>query len=394
MFMSFYLPEKWANKTIASLLLAIALGFSAAISYAADNEDNVDYLALAGLLIQDKNYDKAANALAKVSEKDVADKPRYYTLRGLINLNTEQYEKAVNDFNAAVLAGQEKDFIHLYLAQSYFYLEKYQLVISELDRSGKLAADNPATYLMRSQAYWKLEQHENAWQVLDDGQVKFAGNGMFLRQKVFMLMELGLYQQAVETGNQYLSEYKAAAVDYVAIGSALLSAGETDEALKFLEKAIVLFPDDEKPRLALAHAYVAKKDMNVAADIMLDVATRNSHFVTDASELYRRAGRNHKALNLAMYASNQKNKLKQRLAIYLQAGLVDNIKAMEEDLYRSGLLKDDEVVYALAYALFRAGRFGAAEDYLSKIKKGDTFRKAMSLRKAMADCQTSRWKCY
>jgi len=379
-------------KLVQGFLLLASL--SSVPAFAKD-EEKIDYLALAGLLIQDKNYEKASNALAKINEKDESlDKPRFYTLRGLVNLNTELFENAVNDFSTAILSGQKEKFIHLYLAQAYFYLERYQLVITELDRAGELALDNPATYLMRSQSYWKMEQHELAWNALDLGLEKFPENGAFMRQKVFMLMELGLYQQAVETGNVYVTKYKAAALDYVAIGTSLLKARQSNEALMFLEKAALLFPENEKARLALAHAYVAKKELHVAADIMQDVATKNSRYVTDASELYRRAGRNHKALNLAMYASNQKDKLKQRLAIYLQAGLVDNIKAMEDDLYRSGLLKNDDVIYALAYALFRSGRFGAAEDYLSQIKKGDTFRKAMSLRKAMSDCQTSRWKCY
>lgn len=361
----------------------------------AEQEDKVNYLALAGLLIQDKSYDKAANVLAKINIADNAlDKPRFYTLRGLTNLNTELYEEAVEDFNLAILSGQKEKFIHLYLAQAYFYLHQYQLAITELDRSEELATENPATYLMRSQAYWEMGQHEDAWAALDQGQIKFKGNGVFARQKVFMLMELGLYQQAIETGNHYLQTFKAAALDYVAIGSSLLKAGKINDALKFLEKASLLFPENEKSRLALAHAYVSKKKLNVAADIMQAVAVKNDQYVTDASELYRRSGRNHKALSLAMYASDQKNKLKQRLAIYLQAGLIDNIKAMEDDLYRSGLLDNDDVIYAMAYALFRSGRFELAEDYLRKIKKGDTFKKAMSLRKAMTDCQVSRWKCY
>lgn len=391
---------KWAKSvriikvTIIKHLIGI-LAISISLYAVAENEEKIDYLALAGLLIQDKNYDKASNALAKVNEADEGlDKPRFYTLRGLINLNTELYDNAVKDFNTAILSGQKEKFIHLYLAQAYFYLEQFQLVIIELNRSGELAAKTPVTYLMRSQAHWKLQQHELAWSALDQGEIKFPEKGLFHRQKVFMLMELGLYQQAVETGNLYLTKFSATALDYVAIGSSLLKAGQYDDALIFLEKAALLFPKNEKTKLALAHAYVSKKELNVAADIMQDVATQNSQYVTDASELYRRAGRNHKALSLAMYASNQKNKLKQRLAIYLQAGLIDNIKAMEDDLERSGLLKNDDVIYAMAYALFRSGRFESAEDYLSKIKKGDTFRKAMSLRKAMNDCQLSRWKCY
>ncbi|MCK4709918.1 MAG: hypothetical protein KAU21_14965, partial [Gammaproteobacteria bacterium] len=273
-------------------------------------------------------------------------------------------------------------------------LGKYRTTISDLDRAGEAASKLPVAHLMRAHSYWNLKETDNAWQVLTNAETVFPENNSFTRQKIFFLLKLGLYQQVVETGNLYLVKYKAQAADYVAIGLGLLKAGEREKALLFLEKAGILFPGDGKVKLALAHTYAGNKQFNVAADLLTEVAIVNNKYVTDASELYRRAGRSMKALQIGMYSENEEKKLKQRLAIYLQAGLVDNIRALEDDLYRTGLIKKDDIRYALAYAMYRTGSYESAEEHLNKIRDSKIFRKAVSLRQAINECRVSLWKCY
>ena len=66
---------------------------------------------------------------------------------------------------------------------------------------------------------------------------------------------------------------------------------------------------------------------------------------------------------------------------------------MDGDLRRTGLIDDEDIRYALAYAVFKTGEFDTAELYLQKLERPDLFRKAAELRRAIQDCAEDRWKC-
>ena len=65
----------------------------------------------------------------------------------------------------------------------------------------------------------------------------------------------------------------------------------------------------------------------------------------------------------------------------------------EPDEYGRRMLPPREAAYAIAYALFKTGEFGAAERHLAVLTRADLFRKAAELRRAMQDCRKDRWKC-
>ena len=66
---------------------------------------------------------------------------------------------------------------------------------------------------------------------------------------------------------------------------------------------------------------------------------------------------------------------------------------MDRDLRRTGLMADEDILYALAYAEFKTGDFETAEQHLQKLTRPDLFRKAAELRRAMQDCSGDRWQC-
>jgi hypothetical protein len=66
---------------------------------------------------------------------------------------------------------------------------------------------------------------------------------------------------------------------------------------------------------------------------------------------------------------------------------------MERDLTRLGLLDDEDIRYALAYAYFKNGDFESTERQLQQLTRPDLFRKAAELRSAMQDCAEDRWQC-
>ena len=66
---------------------------------------------------------------------------------------------------------------------------------------------------------------------------------------------------------------------------------------------------------------------------------------------------------------------------------------MESSLYRTGLLEDQDVRYALAYALFSSRRFADANKHLDHLKNAELFRKGTELRRLMEVCKTEPWQC-
>jgi hypothetical protein len=71
----------------------------------------------------------------------------------------------------------------------------------------------------------------------------------------------------------------------------------------------------------------------------------------------------------------------------------DLVAGMGDALYRNGLLENQDIRYAHAYALYRTGDFKASQQQLTKLTRPDLFRKATELRKAMDKCADAKWRC-
>ena len=125
-------PHKTLN--VFACILIYALAFSANAE-----EVKVDYMSLTALMIKEGDYVRAGEAIEKVDQKDEKlDRKRFYTLHGIISLNKELYSKSIGEFDSAIAAGQENKIIHVYLAQAYMGLEKYEQALSHLSKTGDL----------------------------------------------------------------------------------------------------------------------------------------------------------------------------------------------------------------------------------------------------------------
>jgi tetratricopeptide (TPR) repeat protein len=357
-------------------------------------EDEVDYLDLAALMLRDGNLDRAVVALDQVDlSTDDVDLLRYYTLRGLAHIRRNEPAPAVDALRQAIAIGEVQSTLYVYLAQALFQLERYREVLDALDRGGEELVGIASIFHMRAQCHWLLDEPAMALAVLDQASERFPGEPGFLRRKVFFLIELGLFREAVQLGRQYLQQSEGRKDDYVAFGAALGAVGETDEALVLLEQARLKFPGDPEIGKVLARSYFNQGRINAAADLVLEASMADPTLVSEAAELYRRAGRTSRALMLNGQIADQPTKLKQRLAILLELQRFEQAATMDEELRRVGLLEDEDIRYALAYALFKAGDFQAAETHLQKLARPDLFRRAAELRRAMQDCAEEPWLC-
>jgi tetratricopeptide (TPR) repeat protein len=381
------------NLLLRRALLILAL-LSLAPALPAD-EDEVDHLALASLLVRDGKYDRASTEYAKVdpAQEDL-DLIQYHTVGGLIALNRQEPARAITAFEAAVAAGQTEPSIYLYLAQAQFTLERYADVIRTLDRAGAAIEAMPAVWLMRAQAHWLQQQRQRALDVLAEGAARFPANLSFPRRQVFFLIELGYYQAASDLGSRYLAKATdAKEEDYLAIGSALRRAKQPDAAIRFLEAARLRFGPGENLTKQLAAVWLDRGMPLVAAELMHGAAQQNPALLPEAAELFRRAKQPQRALLLNAGISDQRVKLKQRVGLLLELGRYAEVLAMETALTRTGLIAEEEIRYAVAFSNYRNGDFEATERHLQKLTKPDLFRKATELRKLMSDCAEQRWQC-
>ncbi|MGB0515292.1 MAG: hypothetical protein ACPGJE_10680, partial [Wenzhouxiangellaceae bacterium] len=290
--------------------------------------------------------------------------------------------------------GQDEPVIWLYLAQAYFGQQQYSQTLNALDRAGPEATRVPSVFLMRAQAHWELEQFPEAWRVLGQGREAFPDRASeFARRQVFLLVDQGLYQEAADQGLAFLETEQATVGDAVAIGNALRETGQYRQAAIILEKARLGAPDNADLGKVLAHVYLSQEQTLAAAEVMRRAALADPELVTDAAELFRRAGWLVQALTLNAQVLDQAKKLKQRLAILLEMNRFEQAAGMGTDLERAGLLGDEDIRYALAYALFKAGRFDESEQHLQQLTRSDLFRRAVELRRAMEQCADSPWMC-
>lgn len=404
-----------APKTAVMALLAavLAAGWVHAplASAARDRDDEeaveIDYVALAARLLRDGHVDRAASALTQVDQKDpLLDKRRFQSLRGLLALKQQDYRTGVKAFRAAIAAKPPADEVaagnvrkgpepelFLYLAQAHFGLKEYKQTLTALRKGGPTLADEPTVYLMRAQSSWELKRPSGAFSALQSGAKRFPERAEFPRMRVFYLVELCLFQEALVAGQAYLTRADAEPTDYVAVAEALRKGNQPGRAGLILEQAHLRFPANETILLALAHTYIDRERPLAAAGILEDASRLNPKYTVEAAELYKEAGRAELALALNARVSDQAAKYKQRLAVLLQLERYEMVGAMAAALGRVGLLKDEQVRYALAYGYYKAGDFEAAEQHLKLLKDPKLFESANQLRRAMERCAQSGWEC-
>jgi tetratricopeptide (TPR) repeat protein len=360
-----------------------------------DQAPEVDHVELAAVLISDGHYDRAERVLSQVEPEALSQekRARYHLFLGLIRLRARAYLAAIESFDKAIEDGQNGDIMFVYLAQCYYHTGQWEMTARSVDNAAEQGAGVPELQLMKAHALIELERRAEAWDVLERGARRFPGRPEFLRQQTFLLVNLELYQAAMEVGLEYLERISPEASDYVAIAMAFRQGQRPDEAIRFLEQARLLFPDDERIIATLASAYADVEMEEAAADLLQRSAENHPEFIAQSAELYRRSGSLTRALYMNARVEDQKEKFKQRASILLDQQRFEEVANMGDRLERIGLLEDQNLVYALAYANFKAGAFHDSERYIKRIDDPRLFEHATQLRQIIARCERDPAEC-
>ncbi len=351
-------------------------------------------LRVVSLLLKDGHHERAAATLATVAPTTPGlDRARYHTLDGLLALRRGHHLQASRALEAALAAGQKEQSAFLLLAQARFGLGRYRDALAAIDRAGALASQHAGAHVLRAQCHWRLGDRGAAWRALQAGLRLFPRDRELQRQHLLLLVDLGLYQQATSAGLAWLGRAAAGAGDYLAIAEALSRSKQPARAILILEQARLCFPENELVLKQLARSYLGDRKPLAAAELLARAAHRVPEYRLEAAELYRRAGQLYTALHHNEQASDQKGKVRQRLGILIDLQRFEEAAAMGPRLSRLGLLTDENIVYALAYALFQTRRFDEAEHHLRRLTRSELFARGVQLRRAMEVCRRKPQEC-
>lgn len=402
-------------------------------------EESIDHIALATMMFYDGNYKKALSELqlAKESHTDI-DWLKYHSIKGLIYLKDEKYAPAITALKSAIAATHTKVYkapvkekkerkylfslgnkkekvpevksaipafnpeklrrekieeLYMYLSQAYYRNSQYLLAVNALDKAGKRGRESAGHFTLRAECYWKAGKKNHAIAALNRGAKLFPKDATLLKQKFYYYTDLKLYQSAIEAAKAYMKKMPASDQEYISLGQMLLSVGEYNEALKVLEEAKMHFPTSAKIHILLGHLY-NKKDMPHTTAQLFEVASyHDKKYLAEASEMYRRSGDLAHALYLNSKLRDNAEKTKQKVAIYVDRGEFEKVIGLKDALGRYGLLKDDRMRYALAYAYYVVKDYDNAEKHLKKIEDNELFSKATIIRKNIEKCRENPLEC-
>lgn len=368
------------------MLLASAFARPRAVS-----EDRV---ALAGLLVRDGDWERAATVLGEIDPAAHGiDLTRYWTLRGLVDLHEDRPKEAASAFGQALATATEgRELLEMHLARAWLAAEEPRSALEALDRTGEVGQGLPGSWLLRAEADVALERFDAAWTALEAGAARFPDQADLRRQQVFLLVRLGLYREARARGEVLLARPDTDADDAVAIAEALRRGGETTEATTILEAALLRDGGDRDLLVQAARSAIDDGQPRNAGRFLERATVVDPALALEAAEAYRRSGDLDAALRMNGEVADPVAKARQRLGLLLEAESWDRAVALEDRLVRLGLAEDDGVGYGLGYAWFRIGDLARAERWLQGISDPDAFRRATELRQVMAACDPT-WGC-
>lgn len=358
------------------------------------NQPKVDQLQLASVLINDGYYDRAIEVLKEVDLEQV-DKQKFYILFGFANYKIGNYKDAANMFEKAYSYGNTDKTLVLYIIDSYYRLKDWQKTVDWIDAAREHTYKDPKFYLIKIEAYKNMSDYTKLLSTLDEGIEKFETERLvFYRVKFYTLMELKLYSSAMEVAEKLLEEKAVTTDDYVAVAKAFFQNGEYDKAIELLEKAYLLYPEDEKVLVSLANNYYKKGIYYWSAYFFEKAAKIDPKYYKDAAEVYRKAGMYQRAIDMNALVADRDEKLKQRIGILIDMKRCSQVVGLEDIVKASDVYKDDNIKYAIAYCLYATDRLEKAESYLKQITQDSVYKKAVQLLQIIDRCKKSSEYCY
>lgn len=375
---------------IIKLILLISLSSYAALDARYDDYDSFE---LVQVLIDDGKLDLARKELDGLSREEKRD-ARFDLLNGVISYKKSLYADSIDPLKRAAFAVQSENakVRDLYLGRAYYFLERNELCAKTFKNGiqSSLAKDEDTIFYATCER--RNQSADKAWALLSAA-IKRAPTLALLQAASELLLSEKLANVAKDINLQWLALYSKQSSDFIAVAEIFNKHKDTDGRLAVLEMGRVKHPLDLDLNLHLNQIYY-EKGMLLAVEEGFARATQvDSKYAYHAAEINRQVGRYERSQFFNASIPDERERLKQKLAIYVDKGQFALIASMEPALQRTSLINDDEVRYALAYSLVRSGQYTRPMQYLAKITNKDFLEKTVLLRNALAECVEKNTSC-
>lgn len=370
------------------ILLITFLSFSYAALDA--RYDDFEGFELVRALVDDNKLDLAEKELADL-KSDVAP---YSYWSGVVNYKKEKFEDARRFLEKANFDKTHNDYEKrdLYLARTEKQLKDFRNCANIFSRVEKSTYYTESDAILHAECFENSQQIDKAWKIYAE-RISSSKNIDILMATDTFLFSQKLISLATQISLDWLAVHAKQSSDFLSISDLFQKMNLTQGRLAVLEMARVKYPLDVDINLSLNQIYYEKGMLLAVEEGFSRAALTDGKYAYHTAEINRQAGRYERSLYFNSRITDEKERLKQKLAIYVDKGQFALIASLEPILQRSPLINDDEVRYALAYSLVRSGEYKRPLQYLAKITNKDFLEKTVILRNALTECVATNTVC-
>lgn len=371
---------------ISLILVFSALQVRGFVSDPAYDELESDELVSA--LIKDGKLDLAWTELKKPGLKKT-NTSRYQLLLGQYYFARGEWKKSIDALDS-VPTGSDKLLADVVCGRSYFQLKSYRRCAAAYKLVSLLPTEQDVIF--KASCEFEEKNYSASLESLKAGQTLFSSFAIE-RELVAQQIRLQLVHEALVRTLNWFGRHSAFPSQYLDVAENFHQRGHSDAAIAVLETGRSVYPSHLDINLTLSQLYFQKNLLLASEEGFARAAREDSKYFYHAAEVNRQLGRFQRAQFFNGFIVDPKEKIKQKIATYVDSGKFPMIASLETTLRRSDLSADDEIKYALAYSLVKMGQIESPLTYLSSITKPELVEKSMALRKALIECQAKDGVC-
>jgi tetratricopeptide (TPR) repeat protein len=350
--------------------------------------DDLEGVALIRALLKDGKLELAKEEIQLLESKDVV---QYRLLIGQWFFQKGEWKESLKNLSLIQDRTLQPE-AQLWMARNYFQMKNFEKCIQNYQHLVGVAFATENDFVSKSHCELKQKKYQEAWKTLWKARENYKSFSVE-REFIALQVEMGLVHEALEHSLRWLTAQDNIAVHYLNLAEIFQAKSHRKQAQTVLELGRVRHPLNLDLNLALSQLYFQEGLLLAAEEGFSRAALTDGKYYYHSAELNRQAGHFERSLYFNSLVVEEKERLKQKIATYVDANKYSLIASLDSVIQRSELQKDDEIRYALAYSLVRIGAIEKPLQYLSQITKPELIEKSTVLRQALIDCQAKKEIC-
>lgn len=359
--------------------LLISILFFAQMSLAAlrpitidTSYDEFEEHELVEVLLKDRKYLEAEIALGLL-EKNERENARYFRFLGQIEVFKNKKKEALIAFQKAFEKIKSKtnfdvqnwDDERFRLAEVMAPLSYEQGHFQEclLVLTGVEIINSTNLQILKSQCAQKIKDWKIAYESLLSDDDYFV-----LYQKLSILLDLNLEHEAERFVLKEISRQKITSQEALSLIDLILQKGDPTSVSRCMEALHLLYPTSPEVTIYWAKLALQRQQVLFVAEAFKRLSSERPQYYYQTAEFFRQAQKPYWSRFYQGMIPDLKEKLKAQVALAIDLKKYSEIVTLEKLLQKYETLKDDDMKYALAYALYDQGDFDKSLHWIAKIQ--------------------------